>query len=125
MKFPIQYALAWPRRLPSPFGRVAFPGMTLTFLPVDAKKFPLLPLGYEALRKGGGYPMVFSLANELAVLEFLKGRIGFLDISVVVERTLNQWADPRIPDLPALLSAAEDARRLCAAEMERLARKVK
>jgi 1-deoxy-D-xylulose-5-phosphate reductoisomerase len=125
MKFPIQYALAWPRRLPSPFGRVAFPGMTLTFLPVDERKFPLLPLGYAALRRGGGYPMVFSLANELAVLEFLKGRIGFLDIAAVVERTLDRWDEPPIPDLPALLAAAEEARRACKAEMDRLKRKVK
>jgi 1-deoxy-D-xylulose-5-phosphate reductoisomerase len=124
MKFPIQYALAWPRRLPSPFGRVRFPGMTFTFLPVDGRKFPLLPLGYEALRSGGGYPMVFSLANELAVLEFLQGRIGFLDIAAVVRRTLERWTDPRLPDLPSLLEAAERARALCREEIARTARKV-
>ena len=125
MKFPIQYALTWPRRLASPFGRVAFPGKTLTFHAADEKKFPLLPLGYEALRRGGGYPMVFSLANELAVLEFLKGRIGFPDIAAVVERALDHWAEPPIPDLQALLAAAETARRLAKAEMSRLGRKVR
>ncbi len=124
MKFPIQYALSWPRRLPSPFGRVRFPGMTLSFLPVDGKKFPLLPLGYEALRRGGGYPMVFSLANELAVGEFLRGRVGFLGIAEAVQNALERWDDPPMPDLPALLDAAGRARRLARAELNGAVRKV-
>jgi len=86
MRLPIQYALTYPERLPGPVSRYEpWRGGTLTFGQPDTGTFPLLRLAYEAGRAGGAIPAVMSAANEVAVGEFLAGRIGFLDIARVVE----------------------------------------
>jgi len=89
MKLPIQYALAFPRRIASSFPRYDFrkPG-TLTFEEPDVKTFRNLTLATEALFKGGNLPCVLNAANEIAVFAFLRNRIGFLDMTDLVERTM-------------------------------------
>jgi 1-deoxy-D-xylulose-5-phosphate reductoisomerase len=122
MRFPIQYALTWPRRLPAPYGRLALDGLNLEFHLPDGAKFPLLGLGYAALHKGGAHPAVFSLANEMAVLAFLDHRIRFSDISAVVEQALDRLDDPAPRDLDTLLDLCEKVRRRTGAHLNSLQR---
>jgi 1-deoxy-D-xylulose-5-phosphate reductoisomerase len=91
MKLPIQYALAFPVRIANEFARLDFTKSTqLTFEPPDLKTFRNLALAMEALNRGGNYPCILNAANEIAVYGFLKNRIGFLDMTEVIERTLSK-----------------------------------
>lgn len=91
MKLPIQYALTYPDRIPSDFPRFNFFNYPeFTFEPPDTKTFRNLALAFEALNKGGNAPCILNAANEVAVDAFLKDRIGFLEMSEVVERCLHQ-----------------------------------
>ena len=91
MKLPIQYALSYPDRWPSDFGRINFKSQQpLTFEAPDLGKFRCLALAYEALGKGGNMPAIMNAANEVAVDAFLKGRIGFLDIAETIGKTMQQ-----------------------------------
>src|SRR3954447_13576497 len=89
MKLPIQYALSFPKRIKSDFPRYNFKNpATLTFEEPDTKTFRNLPLAIEALNKGGNMPCILNAANEIAVYAFLRNRIGFMDITEVVERAM-------------------------------------
>jgi len=89
MKLPIQYALSFPRRIKSDFPRYNFKNpATLTFEEPDTKTFRNLPLAIEAMNKGGNMPCILNAANEIAVYAFLRNRIGFMDITEVVERAM-------------------------------------
>jgi 1-deoxy-D-xylulose-5-phosphate reductoisomerase len=89
MRIPIAYALAWPSRTPVATHRLDLATMgSLTFQAPDETLFPALRLCREALGVGGSAPAVLNAANEIAVSDFLAGRIGFLDIAATVERTL-------------------------------------
>jgi len=91
MKLPIQYALGFPQRLDSNFLRYDFKRPhTLTFEEPDYKTFRNLALAIEALNKGGNWPCILNAANEVAVYAFLRNRIGFLDMTAVVEETLSK-----------------------------------
>jgi 1-deoxy-D-xylulose-5-phosphate reductoisomerase len=119
MRYPIQYALTWPRRLPNsmPPTDLARIG-TLTFENPDPDRFPSLRLAREAGRAGGTMPAVFNAANEVAVERFVKQEIGFLDVFATVERTMQRhrmahgdggWVES--PALDAILAADAWARR--------------
>ena len=89
MKLPIQYAMAYPERIKSDFPRFNFINYPqLTFEPVDTKTFRNLALAFEAMNKGGNAPCVLNAANEVAVEAFLKDKIGFLQMSDIVEQCL-------------------------------------
>jgi 1-deoxy-D-xylulose-5-phosphate reductoisomerase len=89
MRTPIAYALAWPDRIETPAKRLDLPAIgRLTFEPPDERRFPALRVAREALMRGGGCPTVLNAANETAVHDFLDGRIGFLEIVEMVERTI-------------------------------------
>lgn len=91
MKLPIQFALSYPHRLPSDFPRLNFADYPeLTFEQPDVRTFRNLALAYQAMHKGGNMPCVLNAANEIAVSEFLKERIGFLEMSDVVETCLSK-----------------------------------
>jgi 1-deoxy-D-xylulose-5-phosphate reductoisomerase len=93
MRFPILYALAYPERLPSPFGSLDLAEVgALHFEPADQARFPCLRLAREALRAGGTVPAVLSAANEVAVSAFLEGRLGFTGIPAVVEAAIEREA---------------------------------
>src|SRR5690606_16786205 len=93
MRLPIQFALTYPDRLKSDFPRFDFRDYpALNFEPPDTETFRNLALAYEALDRAGNMPCVLNAANEVAVSEFLKDRIGFLEISTVVEHCLNKMA---------------------------------
>lgn len=91
MRLPIQFALTYPDRLKSEFPRFDFGNYpALTFEKPDTETFRNLALAFEALTRGGNMPCVLNAANEIVVAEFLKDRIGFLEMSEVVEQCLTK-----------------------------------
>jgi 1-deoxy-D-xylulose-5-phosphate reductoisomerase len=91
MRLPIQFALSYPKRLKSSFPRFDFASYpSFTFEKPDTETFRNLALAFEALNKGGNMPCVLNAANEVAVEEFLKERIGFLDMPEIVEKCLQK-----------------------------------
>ncbi len=112
MRTPIAYALAWPKRIAAPAERLDLARIgTLTFEEPDLDQFPTLLLARRALQNGGGAPAVLSAANEIAVEGFLAGRIGFLDISRVVEKTLESMPDTAVETLDDVYGIDAEARR--------------
>lgn len=98
MRLPIQFAMAYPDRLKSDFPRFDFAHYpVLTFEKPDTETFRNLALAFEALHRGGNMPCVLNAANEVAVDEFLKEKISFLDMSEVVERCLDKMNYVRSP----------------------------
>lgn len=92
MRVPIQYALTYPKRVKNPFPRVDFTQRNnLTFEKPDMETFKCLSLAYRALKTGGTLPAVLNGANEAAVARFLKGEIGFLEISELIEQTMDAY----------------------------------
>ena len=102
MRLPIQFAMTYPERLKSEFPRFNFSNHpALTFEKPDTETFRNLALAFEALNRGGNMPCVLNAANEVAVEAFLKDRIGFLEMSEVVERCLGKMdyiANPKYED---------------------------
>ena len=102
MRIPIQFALSYPDRYKSDFPRFNFADYpSLTFEKPDMKTFRNLQLAYHAMSKGGNQPCVLNAANEVAVAEFLRENIGFLEISEVVEKCLDKLpfiSEPRYED---------------------------
>jgi len=102
MRVPIQYALSFPHRIAANFPRYNFRKPdTLTFEEPDLKTFRNLVLASEALNKGGNLPCVVNAANELAVYAFLHNRIGFLEMTEVIEKTMakiNYIENPTLDD---------------------------
>jgi 1-deoxy-D-xylulose-5-phosphate reductoisomerase len=115
MKLPIQYALAFPQRIASNFPRYDFrKPNTLTFEEPDTKTFRNLLLATEALEKGGNMPCILNAANEIAVFAFLKNRIGFLDMTEVVERTMEKITFIEQPTLDEYFETDGEARSFAA-----------
>lgn len=113
MRLPIQYALSYPDRWPSTFGRIDFKNQQpLTFEAPNIEKFRCLALAYEALGKGGNMPAIMNAANEVAVAAFLKERIGFLDIANVVERTMHTVSFIEKPTYDDYVATDKEARRV-------------
>lgn len=114
MAVPIQYALTYPRRMPSPAGELDLCALgKLTFYPPDREAFPCLELCREALRRGGLVPAAANGANEQAVALFLEGKIGFLDIPRLVEAAMDRQA-PGVVTLETVLEADQEARAFVA-----------
>jgi len=112
MRIPIQYALLYPRRMPSPVRRLSLADVgQLTFELPDRERFPALELAYEAARQGGTMPAVLNAANEVAVQLFLQRRIGFLDIPRLVERAMADH-QPQAATLENVLAADRWARNV-------------
>jgi 1-deoxy-D-xylulose-5-phosphate reductoisomerase len=115
MKLPIQYAFSFPRRLPSNFPRYDFrKPNTLTFEEPDTRTFRNLTLATEALHKGGNLPCVLNAANEIAVFAFLRNRIGFLDMTDLVERTMQEMPFIAKPTLEEYFDSDGEARNFAA-----------
>ena len=112
MRTPIAYAMAWPQRMPAPSPRLDLHEIgELTFEDPDTDRFPALRLAREALHAGGSAPTILNAANEVAVRRFLDGEIGFLDISAVVEKTLENVTNSAINSLADVVSIDEMARQ--------------
>ena len=112
MRTPIAFAMAWPQRMPAPSPKLDLHEIgQLTFENPDIKRFPALRLAREALDAGGAASTILNAANEVAVRRFLDGEIGFLNISVVVEKTLENVTHSAINSLADVVSIDEVARR--------------
>ena len=115
MKLPIQYALAFPVRIKNDFPRFDFTKSSqLTFEPPDTRTFRNLALATEALHRGGNLPCVMNAANEIAVFGFLKNRIGFLDMTEVIERTMEKISYLANPTLEEYFESDAEARNFAA-----------
>jgi 1-deoxy-D-xylulose-5-phosphate reductoisomerase len=115
MKLPIQYAMAFPQRIANTFPRYDFKKPnTLTFEEPDIKTFRNLPLATEALFKGGNLPCILNAANEIAVYAFLKNRIGFLDMTDLIEKTMNKIPFIQNPTLDQYFETDGEARNFAA-----------
>jgi len=115
MKLPIQYALAFPKRIPNQFPRYDFKKInTLTFEEPDMRTFRNLPLAIEALNKGGNLPSIMNAANEIAVYAFLRNRINFLDMTDVVEKTMQKITFIEKPTLEEYFDSDGEARTFAA-----------
>jgi 1-deoxy-D-xylulose-5-phosphate reductoisomerase len=115
MKLPIQYAMAFPQRLKNDFPRYHFDKPnTLTFDEPDTKTFRNLYLAIEAMRQGGNVPCVMNAANEIAVYAFLKNRIGFLDMTELIERTMEKIPFIAQPSLDDYFESDGEARSFAA-----------
>lgn len=97
MRLPIQYAFGYPNRLPNAYDRVDFTQIgTLTFEKPDTNRFRNLAFAYDSMAKGGNLPCILNAANEVVVKAFLHDKIGFLQMSDVIE-----WAMQTLPFIQA------------------------
>jgi 1-deoxy-D-xylulose-5-phosphate reductoisomerase len=112
MCLPIQYALTYPERVEGIAERLRLEDIgRLTFETPDLETFRALALGFEAARAGGSAPVVFNAANEVAVEEFLAGRIKFVTIVELIEHCLNKHDIKRCVSLEQIHEADSWARR--------------
>ena len=115
MKLPIQYALAFPQRIANDFPRLNFRNVsTLNFEEPDVKTFRNLGLAMEALNMGGNMACILNAANEIAVYAFLRNRIGFLDMTEVVEQTMSKMPFIQKPTLDEYFESDGEARNFAA-----------
>jgi 1-deoxy-D-xylulose-5-phosphate reductoisomerase len=115
MKLPIQYALTFPNRIANNNPRADFRKIgNLGFEEPDIKTFRNLALAKSALEKGGNLPCVLNAANEIAVWAFLNNRIGFLDMTLVVEKTMEKIEYIEKPNLNEYFESDGEARNFAA-----------
>jgi 1-deoxy-D-xylulose-5-phosphate reductoisomerase len=115
MKLPIQYALTFPKRIANDFPRLDFRKMrTLTFEEPDVRTFRNLGLAMDALGKGGNLPCIMNAANEIAVYAFLRNKIGFLEMTDVIEKTMEKIAFLQKPTLDEYFESDGEARNYAA-----------
>ncbi|HNA19024.1 MAG TPA: 1-deoxy-D-xylulose-5-phosphate reductoisomerase [Chitinophagaceae bacterium] len=115
MKLPIQYAMAFPKRIKNDFPRMDFKKINnLTFEEPDVKTFRNLSLATDALFKGGNLPCIMNAANEIAVYAFLRNRINFLDMTDVIEKTMAAVSFIEKPSLVEYFDSDGEARNFAA-----------
>jgi 1-deoxy-D-xylulose-5-phosphate reductoisomerase len=113
MKLPIQYALSYPERIQSNFTRFNFLDYPeFTFEAPDLKIFRNLALAFEALNKEGNIPCVLNAANEVVVSSFLKERVGFLEMSDIIEKCMSKISFIEQPDYNDLVATDKESRQL-------------
>ncbi len=111
MRLPIQYALSYPVRLKSDFPRFNFLDYpALTFEQPDLETFNNLSLAYQALEKGGNLPCILNASNEIAVDAFLKDKIGFLEISEVVDECMGNISFLENPAIEDFINTDQETR---------------
>jgi 1-deoxy-D-xylulose-5-phosphate reductoisomerase len=121
MRVPISFALTYPDRAATPIAPLDFSSnLILEFSPADEEAFPCLSLARAAGEAGRTMPCVLNAANEVAVATFLDGRLPFLGIPEVVERTLNEVDGREARDLEELTAVDQEARRVAAAHTRQL-----
>ena len=113
MRLPIQYALTYPKRLTNNFPRFSFVDYpNLTFEYVDTHVFRSIQLAFDAMKSGGNIPCVLNAANEIAVDAFLKGKIKFLEMSNIIEKTINKAFFIAKPDFNDYYETDKNAREI-------------
>ena len=112
MRTPIAYGLGFPERLESGVSSLDLVKIgSLEFLAPDFERFPCLRLAYDALRKGGTAPAILNAANEIAVEAFLADRIGFMDISLLIESVLTTSVIEEVVSIEQLSKVDTEARQ--------------
>ena len=120
MRLPIGYALGWPDRIRTPYGRIDWTTLDrLDFQPPDRETFRCLDLAYQAGRQGGTAPAALSAANEETVQAFLDGRITWVQIASTVEAVMERHVATEPRDLADVLAADAEGRRLAAEVLSR------
>ncbi len=113
MRLPIQYAFSYPDRISSNFDRLDFTKCTtLTFEQPDTDRFRNLALAYEALSRGGNMPCILNAANEVVVAAFLEDRIGFMDMSRIIEKTMEKVHFVQLPAYDDYVATDSEARNI-------------
>ncbi len=113
MRLPIQYALTYPDRLVTDFPRVDFMEFNkLTFEKPDVVRFRNLALSYQAMETGGNMPCILNAANEVVVEAFLKEKIGFLQMSDIIENVMMKASFVRKPSYEDYVQSNEEARKM-------------
>ena len=113
MRLPIQYAFSYPQRLSLSSQRLDFSTFSsLTFEQPDPVRFRNLALSFEALERGGNMPCILNAANEVCVAAFLKERIGFLQMSDVIEQTMQRTSFITSPTYDDYVATDAAARRI-------------
>lgn len=113
MRLPIQYAFSYPERLKMNYPRLDFNQFSsLTFEKPDLNRFRNLSLAYEAMEKGGTMPCVLNAANEVAVDAFLHERVGFLEMSDLIEKTMQKASFIPKPTYEDYVASDTEARGL-------------
>jgi len=112
MRLPIQYAITWPERCPSPARKLDLSqALSLDFQPPDEERFPALRLGRQVARLGGTAGAVLNAANEAAVARFLEGELRFLEIAAACEAVLENHTFDASPTLEQLMQLDTWARQ--------------
>lgn len=112
MRMPILFAFTYPHRLPTDFPRFSFLDYPqLSFEPADTEKFRNLALAYKALEQGGNMPCILNAANEVAVNAFLKRKIGFLQMSGLIEQCMHKIPLITTPGIQELIETDAATRR--------------
>jgi len=115
MKLPIQYAMAYPNRINNNFPRFDFTrSSNLNFDPPDIKTFRNLYLAIQALNKGGNLPSILNAANEIVVYGFMKNLIGYLDMTTIIEKTMEKIPFIQNPTLEEYFHSDAEARNFAA-----------
>ena len=119
MRTPIAHSLAWPQRMATPCRPLDLAAVgRLDFMAPDPERFPALGIARDVLTAGGARPAILNAANEIAVAAFLAGRIGFLDIALIVRKVLDRYDPPAPASLDDVFAIDAEARRSAQAAME-------
>jgi 1-deoxy-D-xylulose-5-phosphate reductoisomerase len=111
MKLPIHYAMAYPQRVQTNYPRFDFLDYPeFSFHKADRVAFRNLDLAFKAMNRGGNMPCIINAANEIVVQAFLKDQIGFLEMSDVIERCMEDMPFTEIPDLNNYLETDKHTR---------------
>jgi 1-deoxy-D-xylulose-5-phosphate reductoisomerase len=122
MREAIQFAFSYPERLTLNNKKLNFAELgSLSFFKPDMTRFPALGLAYESLEKGGNMACIMNAADEAAVAAFLKGRIGFYEITDVVSRCMADGPFISDPNLDEIFQTNEESYRLASELINRLA----
>jgi 1-deoxy-D-xylulose-5-phosphate reductoisomerase len=118
MRLPIQYALTYPERLPSP-ARHSRPidWGSLDFAPLDAGRYPAYAAVRAAAEAGGNRGVILNAADEVAVAAFLAGRVAFPDIASLIDGAVGRWGSDGDPDLATITEVDAEVRRSLAADL--------
>lgn len=123
MREAIQFAFSFPERLTLNNKKLNFAELgSLSFYEPNIENFPALGLAYESLAKGGNMACIMNAANEAAVAAFLKGQLGFYDITNVVERCMEEGPFVKNPDLETIFQTNDEAYRLASDIIGKIAR---
>lgn len=115
MRLPIQYAFSYPYRFKSGLERLdLFKLGTMTFEEADTDRFRNLAYAYDAVRKGGNAACVLNAANEIVVDAFLKDKIGFLQMSDIIEQTMQRASFVHHPQYDDYVQSNAEAREIAA-----------